>query len=120
MTSEDIAVIQALSLLRKYCVKGMESVDQLSKNLLKEYEHPKNMKKDINMRSRGRITQNNASAIGSAMADKHFWIMFIFQNNYYFVFVVRKCTFLQNSDFCKTWTKTTKTKDSAINKHAFL
>ena len=47
MTSEDIAVIQALSLLRKYCVKGMESVDQLSKNLLKEYEHPKNMKKDI-------------------------------------------------------------------------
>ena len=46
MTTEEIAVIHTLSLLRQYCAKEQTAVDQLSKNLLKEYEHPKNMKKD--------------------------------------------------------------------------
>ena len=63
MTSEDIAVIHALSLLRKYCVKGMKSVDQLSKNLLKEYEHPKNMKKDI------RTDHDNYEGMSTAYFD---------------------------------------------------
>ena len=46
MTSEDIAVIHALSLLREYCVKEKASVDGLTKDLLERHEHPKNMKKD--------------------------------------------------------------------------
>ena len=40
MTTEDIAVIHALSLLREYCVKERESVDGLVKDLLSQSDNP--------------------------------------------------------------------------------
>ena len=63
MTSEDIAVIHALSLLREYCVKEKASVDGLTKDLLERHEHPKNMKKDI------RTDHDNYEGMSTAYFD---------------------------------------------------
>ena len=52
MTSEDIAVIHALSLLREYCVKERESVDGLVKDLLSQSDNPDYGPKDMKQSDR--------------------------------------------------------------------